>query len=259
MPIDVIVGTSPSIQSVRAIIPRVANTDATTLIAGEPGTGKTLTAMTIHQMSRRAGENLSQFDCAATSDAFLEVELFGSEETGKVKRGLLETANGRTILLQNIDQIAQQTQTKLLGVFQDREFRRISGTQILPTDCRFIGTCSGDMKQKVRAHLFREDLYYRLNVIFIHLPPLRERPEDIKPVLRALLTRRGVDADQFFEKLQQQKLMEYFEKYAWPGNVKELNRVVEMAVIAERWDEIKLHLLGRPTYSSKSAMSPLFE
>ena len=243
-PIDAIVGTSVEVQSVKTLISRVANSDVTVLIAGEPGTGKTLAAMTIHQMSRRAGESLLQFDCAATSEEFLETELFGSEGSGGVKRGLLETTNGRTILLQNIDQIPPRTQTRLLRVLQDREFQRIGGTEILPTDCRFIGTCSGDMGQMVQANLFREDLYYRLNVIFIHLPPLRERPKDIKPLLRALLTRRGVDTEQFMEKLQRQKLIEYFEKYAWPGNVKELNRVVEMAVLAERWDEIKLHLLG---------------
>lgn len=258
-PIDAIVGTSVEVQSVKTLISRVANSDVTVLIAGEPGTGKTLAAMTIHQMSRRAGESLLQFDCAATSEEFLESELFGSEGSGGVKRGLLETTNGRTILLQNIDQIPPRTQTRLLRVLQDREFQRIGGTEILPTDCRFIGTCSGDMRQMVQANLFREDLYYRLNVIFIHLPPLRERPKDIKPLLCALLTRRGVDTEQFMEKLQRQKLIEYFEKYAWPGNVKELNRVVEMAVLAERWDEIKLHLLGHTAHSNKLVIERTIE
>lgn len=123
-PIDAIVGTSLKVQSFKALISRVANSDVTVLIAGELGTGKTLAAMTIHQMSRRAGESLLQFDCAATSEEFLETELFGSEGSGGVKKGLLETTNGRTILLQNIDQIPPQTQTRLLRVLQDREFQR---------------------------------------------------------------------------------------------------------------------------------------
>ena len=207
--------------------------------------------MTVHQMSRRADKSLSQFDCAATAEEFLETELFGYEEARRIKRGLLETANGQTLLLQNVDQTPISLQAKLLRVFQDREFRRRGGNDYLSADCRFICTCQGDIRGKVQADLFREDLYYRLNVILINLPPLRERSEDIMPLLCALVSRLGVNAGQFMGKVQSQGLTDYFVKYSWPGNIKELQRVVEMAVVTERWDEIKHHLLGHRTHSSK--------
>jgi DNA-binding NtrC family response regulator len=229
-PTDVIVSSSQQIQSIRSLVSRAAGTDVTLLIAGESGTGKTLASMTIHQMSRRADKSLLQFDCAATSEEFLETELFGYEEAGRVKKGLLETANGQTFLLQNVDQTPISLQVKLLRVFQDHEFRRRGGDDNISTDCRFIGTCQGDIREKVHANLIREDFYYRLNVVLINMPPLRERSEDIIPLLRAMATRLGANTEQFMEKLQGQRLMEYFEKYSWPGNVKELRRVVEMAV-----------------------------
>ncbi len=258
-PIDIIVGTSKQVQLIRNLISRAADTDATLLISGESGTGKTLAAMTIHQMSRRADKSLSQFDCAATSEDFLETELFGYEEVGRVKRGLLETASGQTFLLQNVDQTPISLQAKLLRVFQDREFRRRGGGDSIATNCRFIGTCQGNIRDKVNANLFREDLYYRLNVILIYLPPLRERSEDIIPLLRTLATRLGVNADQFMEKLQNQGLTKYFENYSWPGNVKELQRVVEIAVISEGWDEVKRYLLGHTTHSSKIVIERYIE
>jgi len=249
--IDAIVGISQHIQSIRSLVSRIADTNSSVLISGESGTGKTLTAMTIHQMSRRADQSLAQFDCAATSGEFVEVELFGHEEAGRVKRGLLETANGRTCLLENIDQIPLTLQVQFLRVLQDREFKRRGGGDNLPTDCRFIATCQGYIGEKVQANLFRKDLYYRLNVIVINLLPLRERTEDIIPLLRALATRLGVSADHFMGKLQSQGLTDYFVKYSWPGNVKELQRVVEMAVLTKRWEEVKHHLLGHRAHSNK--------
>lgn len=129
----------------------------------------------------------------------------------------------------------------------------------MQTDCRFIGTSQGDIREKVRGNVFREDLYYRLNVILIHLPPLRDRPEDIKPLLCTMATRLGANPGQFIDNLQSRGLLEYFEKYPWPGNVKELQRVVEMALLTERWDEIKRHLLGHSGHSSRRVIERYIE
>jgi len=258
-PIDNIVGISRQIQGIRDLISRVADSNTTTLISGESGTGKTLIAMTIHQMSRRANESLLQFDCAATPDESMETELFGNEVSDRVKKGLFDASKGRTVLLQNVDQIPLQLQAKLLRVFQDREFQRRGGSKYLPTDCRFIATCTGDIQEKVRANLFREDLYYRLNVVLIHLPPLRERLEDIRPLLVALATRLGANADQFIGVLQNQALIGYLEKYSWPGNVRELQRIVEMVIVTKRWDEIKRHLLGHGGHSSRMVIERYIE
>lgn len=256
---DLILGTSKEIHMIRKLVSCIADCDATTLISGESGTGKTLAAMTIHQMSRRASDSLLQFDCAATSEKFLENELFGSEEAGKTKRGVLEASNGRTLLLENIDQAPLRLQTRLLRVFQDRTFVRCDGIKELSTDCRFIGTSQGDSAKKVQARLIREDFYYRLQVLPIQMPALRDRPEDIRPLLQEFLIRLGKDSEAFIELLQTQGLLEYFEQYSWPGNVRELKQVIETLVLTETWDSIKQLLLGHGNASNKMIIERCLE
>jgi len=245
---DLIVGVSPGISRIRELITKIADTNVTVLLTGENGTGKTLAARAIHQASPRGNESFLQFDCAATSEKFLEIELFGvekSDEMGQAKRGLLDSAHRRTVLFEDIDCLPFELQKRLVRVFQERAFVRCGGKRNHPTDARFMATSRGDLADKVKANLFREDFYYRLNVIPIQLPPLRERPEDIDPLLREFAGRMGQSAALFLDSICDHGLLPYLQQYSWPGNVKELRQVAEMIVLTGDWESVKLLLLGR--------------
>lgn len=233
--LDKLLTNSPKMQELYRIIGKVASTSATVLISGESGTGKELIANTIHYNSLRSHGPLVKVNCGALPESLLESELFGHEKgafTGAAARklGRFELANKGTIFLDEIGEVSQALQVKLLRVLQEREFERVGGTELVKTDIRIIAATNRNLEEMVAKGTFREDLYYRLNVVSIHVPPLRERREDI-PLL----------ADYFLHKYAQEnnRTMSMFDletcsllaDYNWPGNVRELANVVERAVI----------------------------
>lgn len=242
---DSIIGISESISNVRGFVTMLGNSDASVLLSGENGTGKTLAAITIHQISRQRNKSLLQFDCAATSEKSLKMELFGVEmppDEGGTKSGFLDSADGCTVLFKNIDCLPIGMQVNLLRVFQERRFMRSRGKISQSTDIRFMATSQRDLIEKVRAELFREDLYYRVNVIQVHISSLRERPEDIEPLLREFAIRMHKDATSFLANVRSHGLLPYLHQYSWPGNVRELRQVVETLFLTEDWESIKLRL-----------------
>lgn len=233
--LDKLLTNSPKMQELYRIIGKVASTGATVLLSGESGTGKELIANTIHYNSLRSHGPLVKVNCGALPESLLESELFGHEKgafTGAAARklGRFELANKGTIFLDEIGEVSQSLQVKLLRVLQEREFERVGGTELVKTDIRIIAATNRNLEEMVAKGTFREDLYYRLNVVSIHVPPLRERREDI-PLL----------ADYFLHKYAQEnnRTMSMFDQetcslladYNWPGNVRELANVVERAVI----------------------------
>ena len=230
-----IIGKSGKMQEIFQLIRELAGTDSTVLIGGESGTGKELVAAALHHASARGKGPFLRVNCAALSDDILESELFGHVKgafTGAVRDrvGRFEAANGGTILLDEIGDISPRLQLRLLRVLQEREFERVGSSSPIRTDVRVIASSNQDLEQKIKAGEFRQDLYYRLNVVRIHLPPLRERRQDI-PLLVDHFCRRfnstirrevtGVSAD----------AMELIMNYPWPGNVRELENCIERAFI----------------------------
>jgi DNA-binding NtrC family response regulator len=232
---DSMVGESPALQRVRAQIARVAPTDSTVLIQGETGTGKELVARAIHGMSRRQEHPLINVNCAALPRDLVESELFGHEKgafTGAVqqRRGRFELADTGTLFLDEVGELPLEAQAKLLRVLQEGEFERVGGTRALRADVRIIAATNRDLHAEVGTGRFRADLYYRLNVFPIALPPLRERREDIPALVRYFAVKtahrlgRSLDgiAPAFFERAC---------AYDWPGNIRELENLVERALI----------------------------
>jgi Nif-specific regulatory protein len=229
------VGESPVMRDVYRRVGRVAPTDSTVLITGESGTGKELVARAIHRNSPRAGKPFVAINCAAITETLLESELFGHERgafTGAVaqKKGKLETAEGGTVFLDEIGELSPGLQAKLLRVLQDREFDRVGGTKPVRVDFRLVAATNRDLEKAIAAGLFRRDLYYRLNVVSLALPPLRERRDDI-PRLASWFIRRhagkGHRPISGFSGEAEACLM----AYDWPGNVRELENAVEHAVV----------------------------
>jgi len=229
-----IVGTSPALIKVLKTIKKVAPSNANVLLLGESGTGKELMARTIHLNSTRCDGPFIPVDCASLPETLLESELFGYERgafTGALstRPGIFEYANGGTIFLDEVGELSPSLQAKLLRVLQERQFRRVGGRQLIQVDVRVISATNQDLIQAVRDGRFRKDLYYRLNVVPIHLPPLRERKEDIKPLVRHFL-RYFSQRDHRPLREVSQAAMELLERYPWPGNVRELQNVMERAV-----------------------------
>jgi formate hydrogenlyase transcriptional activator len=230
-----IIGRSPALREVLDNISRVAPTDASVLITGETGTGKELIARVIHSTSKRKDKPLIKVNCAALPAGLVESELFGHEKgafSGAIARrlGRFELADGGTIFLDEIGELPAEAQVKLLRVLQEREFDRVGGTAPIRVDVRVIAATNRDLLKAVQEKTFREDLYYRLNVFPLHLPPLRERAGDIPPLVQFLVTRL---AQRFGKPLDgvSAPTLERLEKYGWPGNVRELENVLERAVI----------------------------
>ena len=235
---DEIVGDSPPIRRMLDAVEQVAATDATVLITGETGTGKELIARAIHRLSPRAHGPLVKFNCAAIPDTLLASELFGHERgafTGAVARrkGRFEQANGGTLFLDEIGELPPEMQVMLLRVLQEREFERLGGGETVRVDVRIVAATNRDLAEDVRAGRFRSDLYYRLNVFPIHLPPLRERAEDI-PLLTSHFTAKH--CERFGRAISRinRRAMNLLATYHWPGNVRELENVIERAVILSR-------------------------
>jgi formate hydrogenlyase transcriptional activator len=230
-----IVGSSEAISRVIAQVKRVAPSDATVLITGESGTGKELIARAVHRRSGRSRLPLTRMNCAATPPSLIAAELFGYEKgafTGANQRhaGRFEVANHGTILLDEIGDMPSETQVALLRVLQEREFERVGGTQSIPVDVRVIAATNCDLPSAVRSGKFRLDLFYRLNVFPIHVPPLRERPEDILLLAKYFIERYAAKQGKKIRRVEK-RTAKLLEGYHWPGNIRELQNVIERAMI----------------------------
>ena len=230
-----LIGNSASMLSLKQLIQKVAPTEATVLISGENGTGKELVANDIHTLSSRADGPYIKINCAAISETLIESEFFGHEKgayTGATERreGRFELANGGTLLLDEISEIPPNLQAKLLRVLQEREFERVGGTKTIKVDVRILATTNRDLRKAVADGTFREDLYYRLNVFPLHVPPLKERREDIILLAETFLSRAtkkyNLKIPGFTPRAIQAML-----RYRWPGNVRELQNCIERAAI----------------------------
>jgi PAS domain S-box-containing protein len=230
-----IVGASPALQSVLSSIVKVAPTDSTVLITGETGTGKELIARAIHKHSQRSGQPFISVNCASIPSSLIASELFGHEKgafTGAVQRrqGRFELAHSGTIFLDEVGELPAETQIALLRVLQERQFERVGGSRILPTNVRVIAATNRDLTAAIAAGMFRADLFYRLNVFPIEVPPLRKRREDIPMLVEYFVKRYAEKAGKQIRKIDRNTL-EQCQSYSWPGNIRELQNIVERSVI----------------------------
>ncbi len=267
-----IVGESPATRELRQLIQTVAPTDARVLVLGESGTGKELVAGALHSLSGREGGYV-RINCAAIPETLLESELFGHEKgafTGALrqKAGRVEEADGGTIFLDEIADMSRPLQAKLLRFLEDGSFTRVGGTQELRVSVRLIAATNRDIIQSIREGQFREDLFHRLNVVQIRLPPLRERSEDVVALAEHFLKHFNAGMNKRVKALSRpacQKLLSHY----WPGNVRELKNVIERALILERGDEIqagslpdfqleaRLHKITAPKASGNESLDEL--
>jgi two-component system, NtrC family, response regulator AtoC len=255
-------GRSPSMVRLRQLIERVAPTDATVLITGENGTGKEMIARELYRHSPRRNEPYIKINCAALSENLIESELFGHEKgafTGATDRreGRFELANRGTLLLDEVSEIPPNLQAKLLRVLQEREFERVGGTKTIKVNVRLLATSNRDLMQFVEKGQFRSDLYYRLNVFPVHVPPLRERPEDIHILAEAFLRRfarkHGLKIPGFSD-----HAVAAITAYPWPGNVRELQNTIERAVIlSENGRPVSTSALGLPSLPRSLVGAPI--
>lgn len=241
--IDGIIGHSPAMQEVYRITRKVAPSLATVLLTGETGTGKELIARALHQLSARATGPFIRVNCGALSESLLESELFGHAKGAftsahENRTGRFEAAHGGTIFLDEINSVSYQLQVKLLRVLQEHEFERVGDTRTIKVDCRVIAATNVDLPDEIEAGHFREDLYYRLNVIPVYLPALRERQDDIPELVRFFvgryaeqndLPKAGVSSD----------AMKFLTQYDWPGNVRELQNYIERALVLKVGEDIR--------------------
>ena len=235
---------SALMREVLDLVARVAPSDASVLLTGESGVGKEIVARAIHHLSPRATRDFVAINCASLLGETLENELFGHEKgaftsADAQKLGVFEVADGGTLFLDEINEMGATCQAKVLRALERREFRRLGGTRKLKVDVRIVAATNANLAEAVRTHRFREDLFYRLNVIHIHIPPLRERREAIPLMAQQFL-------QEFSEKYRTRSrrfaeaVVERFRQYAWPGNVRELRNVVESLVLTARGDQIGL-------------------
>ena len=232
---EAIVGTSAAMQPIYKMIGQVAPTEVTVLLRGESGTGKELVARAIYHHSRRADRPFLPVNCAAIPETLLESELFGHEKgsfTGALTRriGKFEQSNGGTIFLDEIGDMTPATQAKILRVLQDKQFERVGGSERIAVDVRLIVATNKDLEKAIREGTFRQDLYYRLKVVSLHLPPLRERKEDISELVRYFLQRFRPDINREMRDISPRAL-EKLMRYHWPGNVRELENDVKRAMV----------------------------
>jgi len=235
---DNIVGKSPQMQKIFELVETVADTKATVLITGESGTGKELIAKAIHYNSPRREGPFIRINCAALPEGLVESELFGHEKgsfTGAIRqsRGRFELADRGVLLLDEISEISLHLQGKLLRVLQEREFERVGSGISIQVDVRIIATSNRDLNRLIEQGKFREDLFYRLNVVPIHIPPLRERKEDIPALAQHFLKKYNLENNRQIKGISQ-KVYEMFLSYFWPGNVRELENYIERAVVTAK-------------------------
>jgi PAS domain S-box-containing protein len=241
-----IIGRSEAMQDVLKKAEQVAATDSTVLILGETGTGKELVARAIHDLSMRKDRLMVKVNCAALPSTLIESELFGREKgayTGALSQqaGRFETAHGSTIFLDEIGELSPELQAKLLRVLQDGEFERLGSSKTMKVDVRVIAATNRDLEKAVHDGTFREDLYYRLKVFPIYIPPLRERPEDIPPLVWAIVKELGHIMGRRIEEIKK-KDMDAVQRYHWPGNVRELRNVLEQAMITSTGKPLNIQI-----------------
>jgi len=239
-----LIGSSPEMQRVYDLIEKIADTDSTVLITGESGTGKELIAKVIHYNSYRSGKNFVPLNCAAIPKDLLESELFGHEKgafTGAINTrvGRFELASGGTLFLDEIGELDPSLQVKLLRVLQEREFERIGSTKTIKVDVRILAATNRNLEELTREGRFREDLYYRLNVIPVHIPPLRERKEDIPVLIDHFLKKHARTKKRRPPEIPKE-LMDVLLRYKWPGNVRELENLIERLTILNAGQGITL-------------------
>ena len=238
------IGKSAAMQKVQELIRKVAPSRASVLITGESGVGKELVANAIHNLSPRKDKSFIKVHCAALSETLLESELFGHEKgafTGaeKMQKGRFELAHGGTIFLDEIGEINPSVQIKILRVLQEKKFERVGGEQTIEVDVRIVAATNRNLEEEVRAGRFREDLYYRLNVVHIQVPPLRERKDDIPLLMSSFLDEFNRENGKAIKGLNGKAKAAMF-RYAWPGNIRELRNCMESAVVMCSDDEISL-------------------
>jgi len=236
-----IIGTSPQMKSMIELAQRAAGSDASVLLLGESGTGKELFARSIHQWSPRKSAPFVVINCVALTETLLENELFGHEKgafTGadRLEKGKIEMADGGTIFLDEIGDMPPGLQAKLLRVLQDHEFTRVGGTRLVRVNIRVIAATNKDLKQAVKGGAFREDLFFRLNVVTLTLPPLRDRPQDVAQLAEFFLKRHAADAKRAQVKFTA-NAMAVLARYPWPGNIRELDNSIARAVILSPADK----------------------
>ncbi len=258
-----IIAVSGVMKNIFRAIRKVAATTATVLIQGESGTGKELFARAIHFNSPRARETMVEVNCASIPQTLIESELFGHEKgafTGayRTQKGKFETADGGTILLDEISLLSPDLQGKLLRVLQERSFQRVGGTRTIEVDVRVLAATNQDLKAMVDRGEFREDLYYRLNVVPIHIPPLRERTEDVPALVNHFMEKFTKEQPNPPTSITQGALDELIG-YDWPGNVRELENTIESAMVLTDGDVITeehLSILGQPIWEREAASGP---
>jgi Nif-specific regulatory protein len=256
------IGEAAAMQHVYYFISKVAPTDATVLISGESGTGKELAARAIHRNSKRAQKAFMAVNCAALNESLLESELFGHERgsfTGALnqKKGRLEIADGGTIFLDEIGELTPALQVKLLRVLQEREFERVGGTVTLKVDLRVIAATNKNLEEAIEAGEFRQDLYYRLNVVSLEMPPLRERREDIMLLANYFADKYGTRCNRKLKGFSPEART-CLMSYDWPGNVRELENAIERAVVLGTTDLIRPEDLPEAVVEARlSSTSPL--
>jgi two-component system response regulator HydG len=248
--VEEIVGDSPALRAAVDLALRVAPTRSTVLVTGETGTGKELIASLIHGSSPRAEGPLVKVNCAALPETLLESELFGHERgafTGADRQriGRFEQANGGTLFLDEVGDMSPATQAKLLRVLQEQEFQRLGGTRVLRTDARLISATNQDLGERMREGSFRGDLFFRLNVIRIHLPPLRERPDDLVALAHHFLRRFAGELGRPVRGFTDEALAR-IRSHPWPGNVRELNNTIERGVLMAEGSRVGVADLALP-------------
>ncbi len=252
-----VVGSSPTFQAILDLAKRAAPSDANVLLLGESGTGKELFARSIHQWSPRQAMPFVVVNCVALTDTLLENELFGHERgayTGadRQHKGKIEMADGGTVFFDEIGDMPLTLQSKLLRVLQDREFHRVGGSRLVRVNIRVIAATNKDLRKAVRAGTFREDLYFRLNVITLNLPPLRERAQDIPSLAQFFLARHAQDVKRPHLRFSQSTL-DAISRYAWPGNVRELDNALARAAVLAPHDVIEPEHLALGSAEALSA------
>jgi len=230
-----VVGSSPALHAVLSRVSKVAPTDSTVLITGETGTGKELIARAVHRRSRRSSRAFVSVNCAAIPPDLIASELFGHEKgafTGATQRrsGRFELAEGGTIFLDEIGELPAETQIALLRVLQEHEFERVGGTGSIRTNVRVIAATNRDLEAAIASGMFRSDLFYRLNVFPIEVPPLRERREDIPVLVEYFIDRFTRKAGKTIRGINK-KSLELLQSYPWPGNIRELQNIIERSVV----------------------------
>jgi len=244
---DGIVGDSPALRDVLAMITAVAATDATVLVTGETGTGKELVARSVHQHSRRSGRAFVAINCGALTESVLESELFGHARgafTGAVgaRRGLFEEASGGTLFLDEVGELTPATQVRLLRALQEGQVRPVGANKSVVVDTRIVAATNRDLIAEVERGQFRQDLYYRLDVMRIELPPLRARPQDVPALAQHFLRKRSERLGKVVKFIDEAVLAKLAE-HPWPGNVRELENAIDRAIVLAKGDTIGVELL----------------